>query len=186
MKITISPSYLLIILILLIGNLSLCSFSLVPVPNKVEQPPSEKKKLSQEEKRQKHLQKRQNRLYERFEKAKTSKKRLFLQNKIRKVEQQQSSNPAFLTGLLSLLAGILGFLLLFLGIIAAFGGGWTTAAPFIWTSLVLVVAGQASAIWAMTLHKKNPEKSRLGLAITGMVFCTICLIIFLGVLIVAL
>lgn len=158
----------------------------MPVDQQTAPPPLEKKKLSLEEKHQKRLQKRKNHLYKRLDQAKSSKKRLFLQKKIRKIEEQQSNNPAFLLGLISLLAGILALLFLFFGAIAALGGGIATGPIFIVASLVLAIAGQVAAIWAMVLHRKNAEKSRLGLAITGMIFCTICLLIFLGVLGVAL
>ena len=179
MKITISPSYLLIILILLIGNLSLCSFSLVPVPNKVEQPPLEKKKLSQEEKRQKHLQKRQNRLYERFEKAKTSKKRLFLQKKIRKVEQQQSSNPATRMSTASFITILLSFIV---------GLGFIFMTPyfkvFLIVELVIAIAALVLSIIALVLAKKNPEGSLKGLAITALVMSILFLLATLYFLIV--
>lgn len=168
--------------LLIFISLALSSFSSIPVAtNKANHPPLEKKKITKEQKRQNRLQKRHQHLTERFEQAKTSKKRLHLQKKIRKVERQ-AGNPAAGYGLTSLLVAIVGGILAILGFLAVFTSSAGLVYGFLVAGLILGLLALASAIVAMVLHKKNPEKSRLGLAIVGLVFSIITVLTAIGIL----
>lgn len=169
--------------LLLLASLFLSSFSSIPVvEEKVEQPPLEKKKITKQQKRQAHLQKRYQQLNRRFEQAKSSKKRLYLQKRIRKVELQ-TANPAAGYGLTSLLVGIVGGILALLGLVGIVFSTSPVVLGFLWTALFLGLAGLASAVAALIFRKKNPTKSRVGLAIVGLVFSIITVLTALGLLI---
>lgn len=169
--------------LLILISLSLSSFSSIPVSTKkANHPPLEKRKVTKEQKRQNHLQKRHQHLNKRFEQAKTSKKRLHLQKKIRKTERQMG-NPAAGYGLTSLLVSIAGGILAILGFLAALTSSPGLVYGFLWSALIVGILSLASAITAIIFHKKNPKESRLGLAIVGLIFSVITILTAVGILI---
>lgn len=166
--------------LLLLLSTTLSSYSANP------QPPVEKKSTTQEQRREQRLHKRYHKLHERMEQTTNTKQRHRLQKRIRQVAQQQAVNPVLVLSLFSLLVGILSFLLLIYTGLAPFtasGSQFLTAAVRPWVSFGMAFSSLGTAILALYFGQKKPARGSFGMAVTGSIFGSLVLLVFLLILI---
>ncbi len=144
------------------------------------------KEVPRASQQQQRLEKRAHRLHLRLQQTTSTHQHQRIQRRLKKIQQKQTTKaaPSFLLGVLSMIAGILGLVLLFIAIVSSVALAFSMGASgalivgiYVALTLAFGITGLILSILYLAKRKKDPTAyTKPAFAIVGMVLSSIAVL----------